>query len=225
VGPFRNGLPARLTASNYANLKGRQPHGTVEPGAEYESLRTELIQQLEDWRHPESGERIVLRAYRREEVYDGPFLREAPDIIVHWGECDGYTYAFKVSSKSKRFAWIEEIDPHRPEHLAFFTGKSGSHRDDGIFLAEGPAIRPGAIVEGAQIVDIAPTILHLLNAPVPADMDGNVLTEVLQDELASRQIAIGAAADNSPPPATNGDYSSDDEQTISQRLRALGYIS
>ncbi len=202
----------------WINLKGRQPGGTVEPGSEYESLRTELINQLEDWRHPESGERIVLRAYRREEVYDGPYLDEAPDIIVHWGECEGYTYAFKVSSKSKSYRWIEKIDPHRPENMAFFTGKSGSHRDDGIFLAEGPAIQARAKAKNARIVDVAPTILHLLNVPVPADMDGQVLTDVLEHDVASRQVAIGAAAGGAPATSTTGDYSDEDEETISKRF-------
>src|SRR3954470_2886603 len=153
------------------NVKGRQPHGIVEPGRQYEQLRTDLIERFEDWRHPETGERIVERAYRREEVYAGPCLEEAPDIVVHWNTHDGYTYAFRLSAKSSRFAWTEEIDPNRPENMAFFTGKSGSHRDDGIVLAEGTAIRNGAELRGAQIIDVAPTILHLLGVPIPEDLD------------------------------------------------------
>ena len=81
------------------------------------------------------------RAYRREEVYSGPFLEEVPRYRRPLVEHEGYTYAFKVSSKSQHLAWIEESDPHQPENMAFFTGKSGSHRDNGIFLAEGPPIR------------------------------------------------------------------------------------
>jgi predicted AlkP superfamily phosphohydrolase/phosphomutase len=209
----------------WVNLKGRQPQGTVEPGAEYEALRTELIEQLEDWRHPESGERIVLRAFRREELYSGPYLEEAPDIIVQWGEREGYTYAFKVSSKTKNYRWTEDIDPARPENMAFFTGKSGSHRDDGIFLAEGPTIRSGEALRGARIIDVAPTILHLLDVPIPEDMDGRVLVEMLDEEMISRDIAIGAAASGAPATVADGEYSAADEQTISERLRALGYIS
>jgi predicted AlkP superfamily phosphohydrolase/phosphomutase len=208
----------------WLNVRGRQPLGTVEPGTEYERLRSELIERIEDWRHPETGERIALRAYRREDVYRGPYLEEAPDIIVHWGERDGYSYAFRVSSKSKRLRWLEEIDPHRPEHMAFFTGKSGTHRDDGILLAEGPAIRSG-VVRNAAIVDVAPTILHLLGVAVPADMDGRVLTEMLDGDIASRDVTIGDAADSAISVNGQGDYSVDDEATISERLRALGYIS
>jgi predicted AlkP superfamily phosphohydrolase/phosphomutase len=208
----------------WINLKGRQPRGTVEPGAEYEALRDELIERLEDWRHPESGERIVTRAYRREELYCGPCLHEAPDIVVHWGECEGYTYAFKVSSKSKNFRWIDEVDPHRAENLAFFTGKSGSHRDDGIFLAEGPTVLAGAALRGARIVDVAPTILHLLGVSVPDDMDGHVLSEMLDSTLINDEIELAAAENGAPSRVDAGDYSPADEIAVSDRLRALGYI-
>jgi hypothetical protein len=39
-------------------------------------------------------------------------------------------------------------------------GKSGTHRDHGIFLGHGPGVQPGARVEGARIIDLAPTVLH-----------------------------------------------------------------
>ncbi len=207
------------------NLKGRQPQGVVEPGEEYESLRTELIKRLEAWRHPETGERIVEKAYRREEVYSGPQLDEAPDVVVHWSTHEDYTYAFKVSSKSQSLAWIEDVDPNRPENFAFFTGKSGSHRDHGIFLAEGPGVQAGKTLDGAQIIDVAPTILHLLGVPVPEDMDGRALVEMLEGDAAG-DVAIGAAADGAPDfnGSSEGDYTADDKVVIAERLRALGYI-
>lgn len=206
------------------NLKGRQPQGVVEPGTEYEALRTELIERLHAWRHPETGAPIVERAYRREEVYSGPHLDEAADIVVHWAAHKGYTYAFKVSSKSKRLAWLEELDPSRPENFAFFTGKSGSHRDDGIFLAEGPGVQAGKTLDGASIIDVAPTILHLLGVPVPEDMDGRALVEILDGSAG--EVAIGAAADAAPvlSAAVDADYTAEDEAVIAERLRALGYI-
>jgi len=210
----------------WVNLKGRQPGGTVEPGAEYDRVCAELIEKLEDWRHPETGERIVAKAYRRDEIYDGPQLEGAADIIVHWAEQEGYSYAYKISSKSKDFAWHEEVDPHKAENLAFFTGKSGSHRDDGIFLAEGPGILASNEIEGAKIIDVAPTILHLLEVPVPQDMDGRPLLNLFDDDAAaSREVAIGAAATTVEPVAAGaGDYSAEDDAAISDRLRALGYI-
>ncbi len=207
------------------NLKGRQPRGVVEPGKEYETLRTELIERLENWRHPETGAPIVERAYRREEVYSGAHLDEAADIVVHWSTHKDYTYAFKVSSKSKRLAWIEDVDPFKPENFAFFTGKSGSHRDNGIFLAEGPGVQSGKTLDGAKIIDVAPTILHLLGVPVPADMDGRALVDMLEGEAAG-EVAMGAAANGAPvfSDAKDESYTDDDKVVIAERLRALGYI-
>lgn len=206
------------------NLKGRQPQGTVEPGAEYEALRTELIAKLEAWRHPQTGEPMVEKAYRREEVYSGACLDEAPDIVVKWATHENYTYAFRVSSKSKSLAWIEELDPHRQENSAFFTGKSGSHRDNGIFLAEGPQVTAEKTIDGARIIDVAPTILHLLGVPTPADMDGRALIEIFEGAAAA-PMAVGEAA-GVVAASTDDDasYTDEDKVVINERLRALGYI-
>lgn len=208
----------------WLNVKGRQPNGVVEPGEEYEMLRTKLIDALEEWTDPETGEPVVVRAYRREEVYDGPNIEEAPDIIVHWAEKQGYTYAFRVSSKSVSGEWTEQIDPKVVDKVASFTGKSGSHRDIGIFLAAGPTIQQGKEIHGAHITDVAPTILHLLDVPVPADMDGHVLVNALDDAKVSTEVAIGAAAEQTAEVAAHVDYDAEDDQAISERLRALGYI-
>jgi predicted AlkP superfamily phosphohydrolase/phosphomutase len=199
------------------NVKGRQPSGTVEPGEEYEALRSRLIKQLEEWRHPETGEPVVLAAYRREDIYDGPYLDEAPDILVHWNEFQNYSYAFKVSSKSSGKAWTERVTPDK-------VSRSGSHRDFGIFLAEGGPIREGREIHGANIWDIAPTILHLLEVPVPADMDGSVLVEALDESMVSTEVAIGAAVGQCAAVADHVDYDAADDQAIADRLRALGYI-
>ncbi|HEX3600478.1 MAG TPA: alkaline phosphatase family protein [Lacipirellulaceae bacterium] len=206
------------------NVRGRQPQGTVNPGTEYEKLRSDLIERLEDWRHPDTGERIVLQAYRREDVYSGACLEGAPDIVVHWNTHEDFTYAFRLSAKSANLAWTEDINPERPENMAFFTGKSGSHRDDGIFLANGPAIRAGKELRDAQIIDVAPTILHLLGVPVPQDLDGRVLVDMMDADNVAMDVQIGdpvGAADYGHPDSA---YTEEDTVVIADRLRALGYI-
>jgi predicted AlkP superfamily phosphohydrolase/phosphomutase len=213
----------------YLNVKGRQPHGVVEPGPQYDEVRDRLIRELEAWRHPVTGEPMVQKAYRREEVYSGPHVSEAPDVVVHWALHKGYSYAFRLSNKSRKRAWLEQVDPNQPQYLPFFTGKSGHHRDDGIFLGQGPAVRAGAAVEGARIIDVAPTILHLLGVPVPTDMDGRVLGEILT-EAAHQPGAPATGCESAPAagyvPAGGSDsaYSAEDEATISERLQQMGYI-
>ncbi len=208
------------------NLRGRQPGGIVEPGRHYEMVRDRLIRELESWCNPVTGAPIVEKAYRREEVYTGPCIEQAADIIPKWALHRGYSYAFKMSSKAPPGVWIEQVDPRRPENLQFFTSKSGTHRDDGIFLAHGPGvIRAGDSVQGARIIDLAPTILHLLGVPVPDDMDGRVLEEIFED--AHRQdFPVETVSGQVPEAAViSGDvYSAEDEQKIAERLTSLGYM-
>lgn len=219
------------------NLKGRQPEGIIEPGEQYERVRDRLIERLEAWRHPATGERVVEKAYRREEVYDGPCLSEAADVVAKWALHGGYNYAFKLSSKSPGSGWSEHADPRCPETQQFYSSKSGSHRDDGIFLCHGPNVRRGASLDGARIIDLAPTLLRLLGVEVPADMDGRVLDEI----LAAPGEAVGhdrvngnghCAAEALVPaffaapaePAADACYSETDQEKVGERLRALGYI-
>jgi len=65
---------------------------------------------------------------------------------------------------------------------------SGTHdgAPDGFFLAVGDGIRPGARLGAASVLDVAPTLLYLFGLPVARDMEGRVLTEILEDEFASR---------------------------------------
>jgi predicted AlkP superfamily phosphohydrolase/phosphomutase len=210
----------------WVNLKGRQPQGVVEPGNDYETVRSELIAALESWRHPETNEPIVERAYRREEIYSGPCANLAPDVVAKWGLHQGYSYAFKLSSKSRRLEWTERADPSQPENLQYYTSKSGTHRDLGIFVGHGTAFRSGLMIENAQIVDLAPTILHLLGVPVPADMDGRVIEEALTDAF-RRGNRVTTSSNGIELPAVSGPgdaYSSEDEEKISERLKALGYV-
>ena len=62
----------------------------------------------------------------------------------------------------------------------------GSHRLDGILIARGKPFRKGIEVEGARLIDMAPTILHLMGQPVPDDMDGRVLEELFDPEFLAR---------------------------------------
>jgi predicted AlkP superfamily phosphohydrolase/phosphomutase len=143
----------------YVNVAGREPAGCVQPGAEYEQVRDQVIDRLWQLSDPVTGEKIVEAIYRREEIYSGPELDKAPDIVF-------------IPARLEYFGFGEyEFGSHRIVE-AMRRGISGTHRMNGIFLAYGPDIRPGIEVEGAQITDLAPTILHLMGEPVPVHMDG-----------------------------------------------------
>ena len=206
----------------WINLRGRQPGGIIERGQHYEKVRNRLIERLQNWRHPATGDPIVENAYRREDVYSGPCLEEAPDVVVKWGLCKGYNYGYTLSSKSPDLRWIERIDPLRPpKHYANYTDKTGTHRDDGILVASGPGIQAGVSLKGARLIDLAPTLLHLLDVPVPLSMDGRVLEEILAQQ---RPVERTWETPVFNEIERNGGYSSEDEETIAARLKSLGYM-
>src|SRR5262249_37373909 len=140
---------------------------------------------------------MVEKAWRREEIYNGPSLDEAPDVVVKWALHRGYSYAFKLSAKSADLRWTQRLDPKKPENLQYYTSKSGSHRDLGIFVAHGPGIRPGVNTTDARIIDLAPTLLSLFGLEVPTDMDGRVLCEVVES------AAVPLARQSAKVPATS----------------------
>lgn len=202
------------------NLQGRQPQGIVAP-ADYESVRDEVIEMLESWVHPQTGQPIVEKVFRREEVYTGPCVENAPDVIPKWALHNGYSYAFRKCASSPDLRWIDQVDPLTPENQQFYASKSGTHRDHGIFLASGPGIRRGQTVSDARIIDLAPTILALLDVPIPANMDGCVLEEIFSETGVPDQVYQAASALTEEASLA---YSLDDETKVSDRLRALGYI-
>jgi arylsulfatase A-like enzyme len=96
---------------------------------------------------------------------------------------------------------------------------------EGVLIASGPAVRTGASLDKANLLDIAPTVLHLLGVPVPADLDGRVLSELFEPAIVPPPTRAEAAAAESPagepvPVA----YSEEEDAAIQQRLADLGYL-
>jgi len=104
---------------------------------------------------------------------------------------------------------------------------NGNHRWQGILIAGGPELRHGARCDELSIVDVAPLLLHSLGVHVPDGLDGRVPTELLEPEaLARRPIRHAPAGAPAAAPATapGADYDHEEEETIVNRLRALGYV-
>ena len=79
-------------------------------------------------------------------------------------------------------------------------------------------------IENAQLIDLAPTLLYLLGVPVPADMDGKVLTSIFRlDFLGAHPLQAGDASGISETRRTSG-YTDEESAKVEERLRALGYL-
>lgn len=198
----------------WLNVQGREPLGTVAPGDDYERLRNEILTHLAGWRNPETGEPVVARAWRREDLYHGPAVNDAPDIVLEPALDRGYSYTF-LSSGGRPGDPLRKLAAH--ERLGAKGGSmNGSHRPDGVFILAGADLRPGVCLTGTQIVDVAPTLLHLLDVPLPGNLDGRVLVELTGGQA---RLAPGrAATDPKPNP-----YTAAETTAVSRRLQSLGY--
>ncbi len=194
----------------FINLRGREPQGIVGPGAEYEELREQIVSMLAELRDPKTETQLIEQIYRREEVYSGDQAEDLADLLML-----PLNMEYGATGLSA-FVSNEVVEPS----FAY----SGTHRMDGVFMLKGRGIKPGQVTHDAQIVDMAPTILHLLGLPVSRGMDGRVLTEVLEERfLASRRVEY--TDETSEPGSPERGLSEEEVEQVTERLRGLGYVT
>ncbi|MEO8954243.1 MAG: alkaline phosphatase family protein [Ktedonobacteraceae bacterium] len=193
------------------NVVGRQPEGCVQPGEEYEAIRTRILEEMRSLRDPQTGEPIVLEAYRREELYHGERLETAPDLIL------------VTQDQYKGGTSIDELISAVP--LDVISKLSGVHRMNGIILAQGPHIRRNARIEGAGIIDVAPTVMYALGMPIPTDMDGKPLAGLFE-ETHMQQSEASYTDERKYEDVASDDYgySEEEEESVRLKLEALGYL-
>jgi predicted AlkP superfamily phosphohydrolase/phosphomutase len=205
--------------SIWINLKGIKPQGIVDP-AEYNTLIEFILEKLAELKDPRTGKPVIKRVYRRNEIFQGPFAHEGADLVLDWWSEDSlFSAQPSFPEDTNKPALI--IREHRPSEKSEW---GGTHRLYGIVIAGGPAFRSGAEIANARLIDIGPTILHLLDVPVPEDMDGKVLASAFQpDFLAAKPVRSGAASGTSATDRPSG-YSDEEAAKVEERLQALGYL-
>jgi predicted AlkP superfamily phosphohydrolase/phosphomutase len=193
----------------YINQSGKRPQGIVQPGKEYEELRNEIAARAAEIRDPRSGLPVVEKVYRREDIYSGPLVEKAPDLVL---QSRNWEY---MAFGHADFGGSHIVEP--------IVGMSGHHRPDGIVMVSGQGINEGVTLPEASIMDLAPTILYAMGIPIPTDMDGRILTEAFtSDHLSTVQARY---SDELSERQTGEDqYSLEDEEEIKERLRGLGYV-
>lgn len=199
----------------YLNVAGREPAGIVEPGAEYEEVRARLIADLAALTDDDTGEPVFQAVYRREELYEGPCQGDAPDVVCLK---DARYHVAVVDWRTQPDDRV--LMPLLPGELLFAADLSAQHQLDGIFIAQGPGIPAGQPLTGPRIIDLAPTILHLLGEPAPADMDGVALF----GEGARTAPARGETAAPAATPPADGEYTDEEQTALEAHLRSLGYL-
>ena len=145
----------------WLNVQGREPQGLI-PKADYEKVRTEISEKLEsvvDHR----GQRLNTICYKPEEIYRE--VHNVPsDLLIYFGNLHWRS----VGSLGHKDIYTFEND----------TGPDdANHAQDGMIIYYDPKQQlNGNPLSGRQLMDIAPTVLHLLGQPVPDDMQGKIIS-------------------------------------------------
>jgi predicted AlkP superfamily phosphohydrolase/phosphomutase len=136
------------------NVKGRDRRGMIDP-EDYEAVRSSIIRELQKIKEP-SGKQLFPNILTKEEVC-GTFLHQhIPDIFI---QSPGTSLDTKFSNG-----------------ILKYSNHYGAHHEDGIFMGYGPGFIKGKRVN-AHLVDIAPTVLSLLDVSIPEVMDGSNIQE------------------------------------------------
>lgn len=142
-------------------------------GKDYTFVKGELVRKLEALENPATARPVVDKVYTKEELYSGAYLSEAPDLVI---------------DQAARISIAGEIG--RREVFERPRRWRAENKRAGLFMAYGPDVKSGGSLGRVSILDLAPTILHMMRIPVPRDMDGRVLTEVFKvdSEIAKRNV-------------------------------------
>lgn len=200
----------------HINLEGREQNGTVS-AQDYHALRERMKDVLLNLTDATTGDRLVRAVHRGEEIYRGPYTDRAADLLVEW-DYGATRDTLCYNAEGKRI--VVESAPKQGSRNKW----NGTHRREGIFVARGPNIKSGVNVVGANICDVAPTVLYLQNHPVPEDMDGKVLSDIFTERFLRERPAqrYRPAGGEGQPPSAGLDAS--EAREIEERLRGLGYI-
>jgi predicted AlkP superfamily phosphohydrolase/phosphomutase len=145
----------------YLNLSGREKEGIVHPGTEAEALKKELAAKLLAFRDPSNGAQVITRMDAATDVYSGPYVAQAPDLIV--GYMRGYRAGWSTVLGSFSPGVLDDnTEPWSGDHCMDYTQVPGVLLSNRKIAASSPSL-----------IDIAPTILSFFGISKPASMPGS----------------------------------------------------
>ena len=155
------------------NIRGREQEGILTP-EEVEAFTAMLTEELLALRY-EDGGAVVESVRRGRDLYPGPEAEWLPDLVVDWdlsrplGSAEvGTGQGGLIRVRSPRVGLIEKQNRN---------GRSGEHRNEGLFVARGPGLRPGTIDRTVSTMDYAPTIARMLGCEM--ETDGTIIAEIV----------------------------------------------
>jgi len=147
------------------NVLGRDPFGSIEPGAEYDAACAELTEELHALVDDKTGKPAVRQVMSARQHYGDALHPNIPDLLIEFETDNGPV----ETVHSPRIGTISV--PVRTPALP----RTGDHTNHSRLFVAGPGVAPGLPAHEGNVVDIAPTILRLLDVEVPDTYDGRPL--------------------------------------------------
>jgi hypothetical protein len=155
------------------------PEGMVDP-ADYQAAQEAIIDALCDWREPSTGKRVVALALKKQDA----------QLIGYWGErCGDVIFVYSAG-----FAWgetsgsatVQQAEGGANHGPQIPTAGTALSNNLAVFLLAGPGLRRGYRWDAERLgyprlVDVVPTLCHLLGIAPPRQCQGAVLWEALED--------------------------------------------
>lgn len=147
----------------FLNMKDREKFGIVKKGEEAEKIKDEIKQKLSKLKDKKTGQTVTKSVYKREEIYRGPYVQNAPDVVI------GYNVGYRVSPES---AVNYVSDKIVSDNTRMWSGDHSFTRKDipGIFFCNRKINS-----ENPTLADISPTVLSAFGIKPPAFIDGKDL--------------------------------------------------
>ena len=173
----------------FLNVKGREPEGTIEP-SDYEAVRDEIKARFEVTTDAE-GKLLGTLVFKPEEIYHS-VKNVPPDLIAHFGALSWRS----IGGVGYPVLHLQEND----------TGPDDcNHAQFGAFILASSRSALSGEIEGAHLLDAAPTLLELGGYDRPPSMQG-------------RSLVAGQIREVTEEPRDS------DDSIVRDRLSGMGYI-
>ncbi len=176
----------------------------------YQILKEEVIQKISKIRDHETGELIVEQVFDVDKIYRVAKPDISPDIIIQFKP--GY---ISFSDPNGNDGGNNLILPAMRDR--------GTHQVAGMVIFHGETIKTNTLIDNAKIIDLLPTILAVLQIPIPADLDGKILKEIFRTP---ENLECVGGIEAIPEKMTNENfqYSAQEQEDVANRLKELGYL-
>ena len=181
----------------WLNVRGREKHGCVNPGEEYDTLRSQIISALRNMRDPQTGECLFALVGRREDFQGmGMWGERIEDIVFfaqsrnfHMSDMNLFHTHRDFYEMGREVVSLEETIERgliwnlNAVHWGLPEASVGYASNRPVFMLSGPGIRQGARGDRrVNLVDVAPTLAHALGIHPPRQCEGRIVWEVFEEQ-------------------------------------------